>query len=310
MKRKLLTLLLAVMAISLSACQEGGLYTGNLVLEGEHHIAEGQRLVGVVIMMDGNIVLEQGAQIDGPVYMLDGRLEADGEINGDLALIGGELVLGPNAHIGGNLNLGGGKVERSPEATIAGQVVTGIGLQVPDRPTLFRETLREQLPSFLIQAILLAFLAYLAVRWLPRPVNRVAKAIVDHPLVSGAMGLLVGIVALVLLILMAFTIILIPVSLLSGALFILAVVFGWIAFGMALGRYLSKQLKWDLQPDWKAALGTLLFVFVMNLLSLIPFIEGIIPIVLAVTGLGAVFLTRFGLREFVPVTEMEAAEFW
>jgi len=38
----------------------------------------------------------------------------------------------------------------------------------------------------------------------------------------------------------------------------------------------------------------------LELLSSIPQIGGLIGIVFAMVGLGAVFLTRFGLRRFVP----------
>jgi hypothetical protein len=69
-----------------------------------------------------------------------------------------------------------------------------------------------------------AALAFLAVRWLPRPVSRVANAL----------GLLVGVVGITLLVLIAFTIILIPVSLRAGLLFFLTILYGWIAFGQAV----------------------------------------------------------------------------
>lgn len=305
----LIPLLLGWMALGLAACQQEGLFSANLVLEGDHRLSSGEILRGLVLILDGTMVIEQGARLEGPVYMLGGRLESNGDIGSDLSLLGGELLLGSNALIAGDLNLGGGEMGRSPQATIAGRVNTGVGLQVPDRPRLFYQTLGEQLPVMLIQAILLAALAFLAVRWMPRPLSRISNALVQHPLVSIAIGLLVGVVALSLLVLIAFTIILIPVSLLGGFVFLLAVLFGWIAFGLVTGRFLARQFKRDLQPAPAAALGTLLFIFVMNMLALVPLIEGIVPLILAVTGLGAVFLTRFGLIEFVPATDRPEPDF-
>jgi hypothetical protein len=308
-KRICLALLLLVLAMGLTACQQEGLFTGSLLLEGDHQLTRGEGLSGVVLMLDGSFTLEEGAWLTGPVYMLGGRLDSNGLIDKDLSLLNGELILGPQAIIGGDLNLGGGQVEMSPQATIKGRVNTGVGLQVPERPALFHETLLQQLPIMLIQGILLAGLAFVTVRWIPRPIKRVRKAIIEHGLVSAAMGLLVGIVALVLLVLMAFTIILIPISLLAGLAFFVAILFGWIGFGQAVGQFLVGQFKWEFQPAVTAALGTLVFIVVMNLLALIPFVEGIIPILLAVTGLGAVFLTRFGLSEFVPVIDEGGHDF-
>jgi hypothetical protein len=306
---KIILLAALVGAFLLSACEQEGLYSGNLILEGDHHLSSGESMRGVLVMLDGRLFIEEDARLTGPVYMMAGRLENHGEISSDISLLGGRLILGPSARLGGDLNIGGGDVERDPSAQIAGQVVTAIGLQVPDRPTLFRETLREQLLSWLIQSVILGIMAYFTVRWLPVPVSRVSKAIVEHPLVSLAIGVLAGIVGLVLLVLMAFTIILIPVSFLFGFLILLAVIFGWIGFGSAIGRFLLKLFKWELSQPMAAALGTLLFVFIWNMLALIPIVQGVIPLILAVTGLGAVFITRFGLSEFIPATDLDEPEF-
>lgn len=304
-----LALLLAALAIVLASCQQEGLVSGNLILEGDHQLSSGESLIGVVFILDGSLSLEEGARVAGPVYMLAGRLASDGEITDDLSILGGEAILGPNAQIGGDLNLGGGNIQRSPQATISGRVNTGVGLQVPERPALFHETLRDQLPSFIVQAILLAGLAFIVVRWRPGNVRRVSKAMLAYPIVTGAMGLLAGVVALVLLVLIAFTIILIPVSLLFGFMIVLAIIFGWVALGEALGRLLVKRLKWNLTPGMTAALGTLLFVFLINALALIPLIEGLVPLIVSILALGAVFLTRFGLTEFVPASDLSEADF-
>jgi hypothetical protein len=301
--------LAAALALALAGCQQEGLFTGSVVLEGEHHLARGESMRGAVLFLNGSLSVAEGAVLGGPVYMLGGRLESYGEIAGDLSVLGGELVLGPASVVGGDLNLGGGQVDRAPGAVVAGQVNTGVGLQVPDRPALFHETLRDQLPGFIIQSVLLAGLAYLSVKWFPNPVRRVSKAIIEHPLISAAMGLLVGTVALVLVVLIAFTIILVPLSFLFGFLIILAVAFGWVSIGAAVGRLLLRRSKRSLSPGLVTALGTLVFVFLMNLASLLPRIEGIIPLMLGITALGAVFLTRFGLSEFVPASDSPGAEF-
>jgi hypothetical protein len=56
------------------------------------------------------------------------------------------------------------------------------------------------------------------------------------------------------------------------------------------------------------ALGILMFVPVLNVLSLIPLLE-IAPLLLAVAGLGAVLLTRFGMTEFVPAADRPEVDF-
>jgi hypothetical protein len=296
-------------AVFLSACQEEGLISGSLILDGEHRLASGESLPGVLIMLDGHLYMEENARITGPVYMAGGSLESSGEISTDVSVLGGDLILGPNSRVGGNLYIGGGEVQRHPSAVVAGEVVTGIGVQVPDRPTLFGETLRDQLVPMLIQSVLLGMLAYITVRLLPHPAAVVSKAIVEHPLVSTAVGILVGITGLVLLVLMAFTIVLIPVSFLFGFLILVAIVYGWIGYGSAIGRLLVRAFNWRLTRPLSAAVGTLLFVLLWNLLALIPGLQGVIPILLAAAGLGAVFITRFGFMEFVPASDLQEPDF-
>jgi hypothetical protein len=49
-----------------------------------------------------------------------------------------------------------------------------------------------------------------------------------------------------------------------------------------------------------AFFGMLVFMFGLELLSLIPAIGSLLGMAVAVIGLGAVSLTRFGSRQFVP----------
>jgi hypothetical protein len=123
-----------------------------------------------------------------------------------------------------------------------------------------------------------------------------------------AMGLLSGVVGLVLLVFMAFTIILIPVTLLGLLVLFTAVAYGWIGFGLITWRILKRLLKWELRLPAGAFLGTLLFSIFIYLARFIPLV-GDWPGLLAITiGLGAVLLTRFGLQTFVPAVDMEIEE--
>lgn len=304
-KTSLLTWLLA--AVFLAGCQQEGLYTLNLILEGQHRVEKGQKLLGAVLLVEGTLLVEEGAQVDGPVFMLGGRMEVSGEILSDVSLLGGSLLLDETARIEGDLNLGGGELTRSSGALVVGAVNSGIA--VAQRQPLFQETFREQLPSIVGQAVALGLLAYLLARYLPRPLGRISRAVSRHALVSLAMGLLVGIVALALLVLMAFTFILIPISLLLGLVLAAAGAVGLVGIGSALGMWLADRLRWNIKSHWAAALGTLLFILVFNLAALLPVLRGFLPLGLSTVGLGAVFLTRFGLSEFVPAAEALPGEF-
>jgi hypothetical protein len=300
MKRPLVILLAILAALITTACDQE-VYSGRLILDGAHSVSAGERIDGELAVVGGRVALEEGSTVTGSVYVVGGTVEIAGDIGGDVTLLLGDLTLEPRAHVHGDLNLGGGRLERSPEATVAGAVTAGIGLQVPAE--LPQPTPRERLPRFLIQTLFVALLALLAVRFMLRAVARVADAASGHPVVAGAMGLLVGVVGLSLLVLMAFTIVLIPVTLLGILSLGVAVVYGWIAFGVLTGNFLSRKLEWKLRPTTAAFLGTLLVMALMSALEVIPLVGGMIAILISCVGLGAVFLTGLGTRRFVPAVD-------
>jgi hypothetical protein len=105
-----------------------------------------------------------------------------------------------------------------------------------------------------------------------------------------------------LLIVLAITIILSPVSLLAAVLLVVAGVFGWIAIGKEVGDRLAKAFKWDLHPAASAGLGTLSLSLVVGGIGLIPCLGWMVAFVVVAIALGAVLLTRFGSREYAPAT--------
>ena len=107
-------------------------------------------------------------------------------------------------------------------------------------------------------------------------------------------------VEVTLLVLLVYTIILIPVALLGLACFGLAVLYGWLACGIALGKWVNQQLTGGISKRWAVFGGTFCFILLLNALTAIPRAGAIFGILAAATALGAVFLTRFGLRRFIP----------
>ena len=313
MKRPLILLFTLFAATALSACGQEGRYTGTLITEGSHTIESGETVNGEMVIAGGRTKLEEGSRVTGSVHVMDGIVEVDGQIGGDLSMIDGRVHLGPRARLGGDLNVSGGELDRSPEARVTGEVNRGAGsgIQAPFFPewTILPApegvSVTGRIVDLLAEAILTAVLAFLAVRFIPRPVSRVAGAVVRGPVLSGALGLLAMIVVPSLLVLMAFTVILIPVALLSALLLGVVILYGWIAIGSEIGRRMTRRLKWDVRPPAAAILGTLLFVLLVNASELIPVVRVVVPILAASVGLGAVFLTRFGMRIYVPSTDAE-----
>jgi hypothetical protein len=304
MRRRGFIFLMLLCGLLLAACETQGAVRGMLVLSGEHRIQSGESVQGDLALLSGQVALDEGARVEGSVYMVGGTLDLRGEVDGDLSQIGGQLNIENSAQIEGNVNLGGGQVERSPQARIGGAVQSGV--QIPAGLEQAVTAPRQRPVWTAPEAVLLAILAFLAVRFLPRPVERVGQAILQHSLVSLAMGILVLLVGPVLLVMMAFTLILIPITVIGLGAAVVMFVYGIIGFGAALGDRLVRALGWELRPAFAAVLGTLLYVLVVDLLALIPTVGGLLSLLTALIGLGAVVLTRLGLRRFVPASEGES----
>jgi hypothetical protein len=122
----------------------------------------------------------------------------------------------------------------------------------------------------------------------------------DLFLLDGALGLLVALVLPALLVMMAFTVILIPLVIIVGLLLILFLGYGLVAIGHRLGMWLRKFVaaRWGRSLSRPAAtfLGTLL----LALLFEIPYLGDGLLVVTAVLVSGAVMLTHFGIRRYVP----------
>jgi hypothetical protein len=305
MKRLGISLLFFVSILFLVACAtDNGAYSGTLILEGRHTYSVGEVLKGVFLVVDGEAVLDRGARVEGPVYMLGGSATINSQVDQDVSVIGGNLTVGPDAMIGGDLRVGSGRLDLSPQATVKGSVLKGPASDVQLEDIFPRVSPKERLVQLLPWTLVLAFLAYLSAVYVPLPVARISQAEIKHPVVCAAMGILVGIVGPILLVFMAFTVILIPTTLIGLLIGALTVAYGWIGFGQAFGRWLTGKLNLEVGRAGGAFLGTLVFMILIDLLSIIPVVGSLIALLAITIGLGAVMLTRFGLREFVPATDL------
>lgn len=293
--------LLALLSLLLTACGADGLYGLTVVTEGQHELA--QNLQGDLLILGGEVMVPENISVNGNIHLFLGKLTVAGEITGNVAFMNGELTLGPSAHIRGNLNLGGGSFHPSTGSVIEGMVNTGAGVSLPSVPE--RETDFDW--AFWLRAILNSLFSGLVAsaltRYFPSGIGRISEAITRHTLASGAMGILMGVVGISLLVTMAYTILLIPVSILMLFLLGVGVLLGWVGLGNELGKLLVRVLKRRVKPSMAAFFGMLIFMPALQLLTSIPMLGGLFGLLLASIGLGAVSLTRFGLRRFVPANE-------
>lgn len=281
----------------------------------------------------GNVIIESGGQVTGDVEAFAGNVQIDGTVGGSVSATGGNIVVGNTASIGGpleiaagtitvagtvsdNAKLAGGAITLAPSALIEGDLEYSVGEDGSFEPTSStvtgNTTEREDLSigggfnmdipdfggpifgiyGFLVNVVVGALLLLI----FPRSTDRVAGLVKDSPLQTGGIGFLTLIGVPIGLVIVAITIVGIPLSLAGLLAYLLAV---WI--GTIYGRYAVGVLLLDyteIENRW-AELATGLVV--VALLARIPWLGGIFELLVLLLGLGAIatLLYRFirGQRE-------------
>jgi hypothetical protein len=97
---------------------------------------------------------------------------------------------------------------------------------------------------------------------------------------------------------MAFTVVLIPMSILLGVLVLMAVGLTGILYGDVLGQWARSKGLGDLSRPTAGGLGSVAFSILTGGLQLIPYVGAALQLLLVAIGIGALILTRLGTRQF------------
>jgi hypothetical protein len=282
-----------------------------MIVGGNFTLSNGETLDEDLLVVGGLITLENGSTLHGDILMVGGSLIAAGKIDGDVVVAGGLLEIAATAIIDGDITAAGANLQRDPDAVITGDitteqegpfVVTPTGIRLPQLNLATSPSF--SIVSFVLGVILWALLAMLLALFLPNQLRNVSHAVMAQPLISGGLGLLTAVVLPIVLVLIALTILLIPLSLLGFLLLVLAWAFGMVALGSELGNRFAGIFKSEWHPALSAGAGTLLLMLLVNgLWAAIPCLGWLPMIVLGFLGLGGVLLTRFGRQAYPPAAQ-------
>lgn len=271
-----------------------------ILMRGEHEL---EQAPGDVYLAGGVVSAGPGAIIDGDVYLLDGRLSLAGQLTGDLIVLGGDVALKPGARVAGDVRLAGGNLTQDAGAAVEGEILRGSTALPLEDLTRERNTGAAFL-RWLAAALLLAAAGYWLARRVPDALAAVATTATRHVVVSAAVGGLAALLLPVLLVAMVFTLVLIPLALIVGLLAALVIGYGYLSLGWLAGQALRRVA--PLSSAAATAAGTLLFMLALFAIGLIPVVGLWVELAVSVVVLGAVFLTRFGARPFVPEPMVDA----
>lgn len=301
------------------------LFGGTLLIE------KGATVDGSVSVFGGEVTI--AGQVDGDVAVFGGELTVSGSINGDMVVLGGNLQADSTASVDGDCVLVGGTVSGDGKDSIGCTAFgdfpkialpaiigsRGAGrLPLPDVPE-FREVHRGPgffgtMASVFGRSLFLGLIALILAAVVPANLNQISDTMKRKPAATGAVGLLTliaGISLIVMVSVISAILIIVCIGLLGIPLVIVmclallvALIMGWVAAGLILGRKMAKWLKLS---NWSAplvaAMGTVTLTLAAGILSAAPFWLGgwvwwLLAFGIGCAGLGAAALTRFGTRPY------------
>lgn len=289
---------------------------GRVIFGSNFTLESGDTFSGDLVVFGGNVTIEDEADLDGNLVVFGGTVSSDGNIDGDVVIIGGQVKLEEKSVVSGDVVTIGGQVQRAEGSVVEGEIMNNVapeidlpngrlppGVDVPavEIPNEINVGFNPfwEFGRVFGSALIVSFLGILAALFFQERIDRVSQAIVTQPLMTSSIGLL----TIVVMIVAAFTLILLPVVGLGLIPLAFAWLFGVISMGQEIGDRFARAVRQDWAPVITTGLGTFVLVFlvasVQSLDNLIPFMAcmtWILPALVGLLAIGAVVVTRFGAR--------------
>jgi hypothetical protein len=232
-------------------------------------------------IMDINGTIERNLQIWSPQVNLKALINRDFYL-GKLGNEKYSLNIFEGTEIGNNLyyhSLVEANID--DEVIIGGQVdIKEIKNQKFDFAAWLFKTLKNMLAAILLALVLIYF-------W-KKPIKLINQIIIKKPLVSLAWGALIVILSPLVFLIVALTLIGLPIAILGASLWLILIVIAKAIVAIALGRYLFNQHlnKSKTKSLYKLSLG----VFILWLIFAIPMIGAFIALLITFIGVGSIAL--------------------
>lgn len=254
-----------------------------------------------VRLAGGNVELGPQAKIAGNASIGAGEIVVNGAIEGYAQIGGGHVYI--NGRIGGDAEIGGGDIELGPEARIDGKLryasrkairrdaaaqVRG-GIERIEVPPAARQRLGRG--AGWLWTAGLTIIAAVLVGALPRVFSEVS----DTVRMRWASSLLVGFIGLacppVAALIALISVVGIPLGLATIALYIVLLLAGYVAAGIAAGDLVLRhwQQARATQIGWRVV-AAMLGMLAISVLGRIPFVGGLVVLAAMLVGIGALLI--------------------
>jgi hypothetical protein len=224
----------------------------------------------------GSVVVEPGQVVDGDLTVVFGDATNAGIVQGDVTVIGGNYDPRPGGVVTGRVTQVGGTLTQSVVPWAPSDMEYNPFL--PDHRLLWR-----------LSWNLLALLVFLI---FPLRTRMVLDRLERHPGLSVAAGLLGCVAVIPLAVLLAISILLIPLILLEFVFVLAGVFLGTAALALLIGRRLCELLSPSTTPSPLVAL--LAGLALITAAELVPVVGTLVLIFVGMIGLGATLLSFAG----------------
>ncbi len=262
-------------------------FGGRMHLMSTSQIGDDARLAGRDIAIDG--------RIGGDLYSASEQFKLSGEIVGNARIEAERIVLSDGARIGGDLVYSG---PDKPEIA-AGAIIAGETRQVesilPDDADVTENWVWYAVAAVL--AILLALIVFAGAMQMIAPglIADAARTAREQPWSSLGRGLAVMLLVPAIAALLMATVVGIPVGVVMIAAFVVLMALAYVTIAYCIGTYLRGR---SAQADKPLGFGsrllwTVIGIFILFIIGLVPFVGWAVTVLAMFTGLGAVVRRLF-----------------
>lgn len=248
---------------------------------GEISLDRNARIEGSGVLAGGRLRIE--APLGGALAAAGGQIELNGPVAGDVRLRGDEIVVGPQARIGGDLIVRGADIAISPGAVVQGRTV---------REVVERED--RSAAGFVLFAALFALgvlvMAAAIAAAAPRLMAQVEQRLRSRSWPTIAIGAAIVLLGPILIVALLATVLGAPLGLVLLLAYLLALPLGFAGVAYTAGRWLRRVVRPNAAepPGWAARAGwTALAALGLTILCMIPIVGGLIWLLIAAAGVGA-----------------------
>jgi hypothetical protein len=248
---------------------------------GPPDVPRSTRRGGDMVRIGDNVTVSRNEVIDGDVVVVFGNATIDGEVNGELTVVMGNADLGADAVVRDDVTVVGGTLNRAPGAVIEGRVENVAVGRGPWRganfPGMLRETIFGRVGSLAGTLFRVAFVTLLAlvVVAFGRPwIERIADRASSDPLRAGLTGFLAQLlffpVLLMTIVVLAISIVGIPLLLLlpfAIVLVLIVLLVGFTGVAYHVGRLLNGQFGWTERGPYATVLLGVMTIALVTVLA-------------------------------------------